>query len=98
MDGQLPEQVKKERSAEFIRLNHIRMEEYASSFIGKDLEILVEEELREGEKRYYTGHSREYLTVAVPYEERLCSGDIVRVKAARSAGEDLHCNLAGFII
>ena len=98
MDGQLPEQVKKERSAEFIKLNRIRMEEYATSFIGKELEILVEEELTAGDERYYTGHSREYLTVAVPYDEGLCSGDVVRVKAVRGAWEDLHCNLAGFII
>ena len=98
MEGQLPEQVKKERSAEFLKLNRIRMEEYASSFIGKTLEILVEEELTDGDKRYYTGHSREYLTAAVPFEERIKPGEIIHIKAERGAWEDLHCNLAGFII
>lgn len=41
------------------------------SFLGKELEVLMEEEVEIDGVRYWTGHTREYLRVAVLSEEIL---------------------------
>ncbi len=97
MDGQIPEHVKKERSARLLALNLTRQKEYAASWAGREIEVLLEQEENIGGTDYLTGHSREYLTVAVPKGPGAGPGDIVRV-AAVIPEEDLHCNLTGNII
>ena len=97
MDGQLPEHIKKERSTRLLELDKERRKEYASSFIGGEAEVLIEEEVTSEGQRMLSGHSREYLNVLIPFTKSIAPGDIVKVRALRFA-QDLHCNLVGTII
>ena len=51
-----------------IALGQKRSTQYEESFLGKKLEILLEEEVLIDGKAYLTGHSREYIKGAVPAE------------------------------
>ena len=97
MDGQLSEHIKKERSARLLELDKVRRKEYASSFIGHEVEVLVEEETFAEGQKMLTGHSKEYLHILIPYTESVSQGDIVKVRAQRFT-QDLHCILVGTII
>ncbi len=45
MEGQIPEQVKAKRSARLIELGEKNRRAYEESFFGKEVEVLVEEEI-----------------------------------------------------
>lgn len=79
MEGQIPEQKKAERSEKLITLAEKLSEKYRGGFIGKKLDILIEETEQIGEQRYQVGHTREYVRVAVKSEEEL-AGKIVWVR------------------
>ena len=51
------------------------------SMLGKELEVLIEEEYTKDGQIWYLGHSREYIKTAVPKSENYGVNDIVRVKA-----------------
>lgn len=68
MDGQVPEEVKTLRSNELLLLDQKRREEYESSWMGKKVEVLFEEVISRDGREYITGHTREYLRIAVPCE------------------------------
>ena len=55
-------------------------------FLGKELEVLMEEEVEIDGVRYWTGHTREYLRVAVLSEENLMN-QMVHVTPARIHGK-----------
>ena len=97
MAGQLPEHIKKERSARLLELDKERRKEYASSFIGQEVEVLIEEETFAEGQKMLTGHSREYLNILIPFNCSVGQGDIVKVKVS-GITEVLHCNLIGTII
>ncbi|XCP83414.1 tRNA (N(6)-L-threonylcarbamoyladenosine(37)-C(2))-methylthiotransferase MtaB [Roseburia hominis] len=68
MAGQVPENIKSDRSNALLLLDEKRRREYESEWIGKKVEVLFEEVIwREGGK-YLTGHTKEYLRIAVPCE------------------------------
>lgn len=71
MDGQVPEAVKSRRSAELIELGKRKQEEYERWFFGREVEVLVEETTVYEGKRVYTGHTKEYIRVALDSEEAL---------------------------
>ena len=66
MDGQIPETVKAARSDILLNLERQMSEEYRRSFLGKELEILLEEPITLDGAAYMTGHTREYVKAAVP--------------------------------
>ena len=65
MPDQLPEQIKKERSRVLIALGQERQREYMEQFLGKKKEVLFEEQQKIQGQTYWTGHTMEYLKVAV---------------------------------
>lgn len=71
MPDQLPEQIKKERSRVLIALGQERQREYMEQFLGKKKEVLFEEQQKIQGQTYWTGHTMEYLKVAVISEENL---------------------------
>ena len=81
MDGQLTDAVKAERSDKMLELNEIREKEYEDTFLGKDVEVLLEEEVDIQGKSYYLGHTREYVKVAVPKLEKYSVNQELTVKA-----------------
>ena len=87
MAGQIPEQEKTKRSHVLLELDERRRQEYMEGFLGKELEVLMEEEVEIDGVRYWTGHTREYLRVAVLSEGNLMN-QMVLVTPARIHGKD----------
>ena len=81
MDGQLTEAEKSFRSEKMIDLHHRHAGDYEKSMLGKNLEVLIEEEYTKNGRTWYLGHSREYIKTAVPKSEAYGVNDIVSVKA-----------------
>ena len=81
MDGQLTEAEKARRSEKMIEMHHRHASDYEKSMIGKELEVLIEEEYTNDGRTWYLGHSREYIKTAVPKSENYGVNDIIRVKA-----------------
>lgn len=81
MDGQLTEAEKSFRSEKMIELHHRHAGDYEKSMLGKNLEVLIEEEYTKDGRTWYLGHSREYIKTAVPKSEAYGGNDIVIVKA-----------------
>ena len=81
MDGQLTEAEKARRSEKMIEMHHRHAKDYERSMLGKELEVLIEEESTKAGQIWYLGHSREYIKTAVPKSENYGVNDIVRVKA-----------------
>lgn len=70
MPDQIPEPVKTERSAVLLDLEKEMSGEYRRGFLGKETEVLLEEEVQVGDCRYMMGHTKEYVKAAVPLEGR----------------------------
>lgn len=81
MDRQLTEAEKSFRSEKMIELHHRHAGDYEKSMLGKNLEVLIEEEYTKDGRTWYLGHSREYIKTAVPKSEAYGVNDIVIVKA-----------------
>ena len=71
MDGQVDEQVKAQRSAKLIALGAKKQAAYEKSFLRKTVEVLVEEDALIGGKAVQTGHTREYMKIALESGENL---------------------------
>ena len=54
-----------------IELGKRKQAAYERSFLGKEVEVLVEERMTEGGREYQVGHTREYLKIALEAEENL---------------------------
>ena len=88
MPDQLPEQIKKERSRVLIALGQEHQREYMEQFLGKKKEVLFEEQQKIQGQTYWTGHTMEYLKVAVISEESL-ENKRVMVQLQNIIGQDL---------
>ena len=71
MQGQLPEQIKAKRSARLIELGEKNRRAYEESFLGKTVEVLVEEKSDVNGKEMWTGHTKEYMKIALESEKNL---------------------------
>lgn len=71
MPDQIPEAVKKERSQMLIELGRKHQQEFMETFLGEKKEVLFEEQQEIDGKLYWTGHTMEYLKVAMLSEENL---------------------------
>ncbi|MBQ6441103.1 MAG: MiaB/RimO family radical SAM methylthiotransferase [Lachnospiraceae bacterium] len=70
MEGQVPEETKKARSAVLLELTGRQAEAFREYYRGKEEEILLEEcEVHDG-IRYFTGYTKEYVKLAVAAEGR----------------------------
>lgn len=72
MEGQIPEQVKTQRSNELIRLEQELSRQYRQAHLHKETEILFEEEKVIDGERWQIGHSREYIKAACKAAESYC--------------------------
>ncbi len=69
MERQIPEGTKNIRSDLLFEDLSAMNREYLEWHIGRELEVLMEEEVSFGGKRYVLGHTREYVKAAVPFPE-----------------------------
>ena len=71
MQGQIQEQIKAKRSARLIELGEKNRRAYEESFLGKTVEVLVEEKSDVNGKEMWTGHTKEYMKIALESEKNL---------------------------
>lgn len=68
MPNQVLEEVKNRRSNELLELEREQSNAFRSAYIGKKVKVLLEEEKEMNEKRYWLGHTGEYVKVATEGE------------------------------
>ncbi|WP_053367186.1 tRNA (N(6)-L-threonylcarbamoyladenosine(37)-C(2))-methylthiotransferase MtaB [Bacillus sp. FJAT-27245] len=84
MEDQVDEEVKNERVHRLIALSDQLAKEYASQFEGEVLEVIPEEEFKDGgQTGLYVGYTDNYLKVVFPASEEMV-GKIVKVKIAKA--------------
>ena len=79
MPDQIPEQIKNQRSDVLLALTEKNSGEYRKKLLGRTVKVLLEEESTIGGTTYLTGHTREYVKVAVALETA-AAGEIIDVK------------------
>ena len=79
MPDQIPEQIKNERSDVLLALTEKNSGEYRKKLLGRTVKVLLEEESTIGGTTYLTGHTKEYVKVAVA-PETAAAGEIIDVK------------------
>lgn len=68
MDGQVPQHIRKKRNAHLRILSRKKEHEFLESYIGKEVDLLIEGEIQEGLSFGYTGT---YARIGVPNGENL---------------------------
>lgn len=71
MEHQVPDEIKAKRSGELLAMEQRDSKEYRDYYIGKEVEVLFEEEKVLDGKPYQVGHTKEYVKVAKVAEEQL---------------------------
>lgn len=69
MPGQIPEQRKTERSNQMLEMDERKRRAYEEKWIGKTVEVLFEEVIEKDGVKMVTGHTKEYMKIAIPMEE-----------------------------
>jgi threonylcarbamoyladenosine tRNA methylthiotransferase MtaB len=89
MPDQVPEEIKERRSRILLDMNRQSIRRYETGMYGRTLEVLIEERRKIGDAFYMTGHSREYIPVAVPEGEGTVSGRILQIPVTGHLDEHL---------
>ncbi len=71
MDNQVPEQIKTIRSNIMLEMDCEKRKKYESSFIGKTVEVLMEESVNKDGVIFQVGHTKEYVKIALQTEDDL---------------------------
>lgn len=81
MPDQVPEQIKKERSAQLLALTRAMSERFRLYYAGQEMEALLEEQTEIGGRVYMTGHTREYVRCAFEKGEKntLAVGKFIKI-------------------
>lgn len=70
MEHQVPEQIKTARSNVLLALNEQKQREFESYYLGKTVEVLMEEEVERDGKCLQTGHTKEYMKIAIESDKK----------------------------
>lgn len=89
MDGQVPDEIKARRSDELLGLAREMSKEYRDSYLGREVEALLEEEAQIGGEQYFTGYTKEYVRVAVRSERDLAN-TLARGRIEVALNEDTY--------
>ena len=65
MEHQVPEPIKTKRSNELLELDQLKRKKFEDYYIGKTVEVLVEEEAVVDGRTCQTGHTKQYMKVAI---------------------------------
>ena len=79
MKRQIDGKIKEERSQKLIKLSDENQEKYNKKYIGKEIEVLWEEE----KKGFYQGHTKNYILTIIKSQENL-ENKITKVKCVES--------------
>ncbi len=69
MEQQVPDSVKTQRSNRLMQLEQRMSKEYRQSFMGEDIEVLLEEQKEIDGNFYQTGHTKQYIKAALKTQE-----------------------------
>lgn len=71
MERQVSEEIKTQRSNAMLELDAKKRKQYETDFLGKEVEVLVEEMVKRDGVTYQVGHTKEYIKVALDTEQNL---------------------------
>lgn len=91
MENQVDEQIKNKRSDILLELDARLQKEYRDFWAKRPMEVLLEEDVEIDGKLWMTGHSKEYIKIAVPKNNEK-SNDIIKVKSiGQNSKEFMNC-------
>lgn len=93
MPDQIPEAKKKERSAVLLSLVKEQSKKFRDHYLNRTTEVLFEEPIEIGGRRYMTGFSKEYVRLALPLDhvsEEALSGKIYTCKVAEALNDEIY--------
>lgn len=93
MSGQIDEKEKVRRSGILIEINKRNKKAYLESFVGKQVEILVEESVELNGEVYETGHTKEYLKAIIAGKKDLENTIIKAVVTEVYENEMVKCEI-----
>ena len=79
MEAQVSEEIKAQRSAVLIELGEKHRRKYIREYKGKEAEVLIEEQIRYEGKKVWTGHTKEYMKIALE-DDRNLQNCIIKVQ------------------
>ncbi len=88
MPDQIPEKIKTNRSNILLDLEKTQSEVFRKTFIGKAVEVLLEEKKEIGGVEYWIGHTAEYVKIALP-SGQYGRNSLVRVCVKEFLQEDI---------
>ena len=88
MPNQVSEQVKTKRSAALLALEKEMSNEYREYYMGKEVEVLMEEPVVIDGECYFTGYTKEYVKIAVKTDKMLAN-TFIEGKVTRKLSADL---------
>lgn len=88
MQGQIDGTIKDKRSKVLIDLSNKNEKEFTEKFIGKEMDILIETEVK-GEEGFYEGYTRNYIKVKVPCTCQDVTGKIVDIEITEAKEEGI---------
>lgn len=71
MENQVPEQIKTLRSNALLELDQQKRAKYEANFLGKEVEVLMEESIQINGETFQVGHTKEYVKIALQTEKNL---------------------------
>lgn len=71
MENQVPEPIKTIRSNELLELDKEKRSKFERQFLGKTVEVLMEESVRINGRVYQVGHTKEYMKVLLESDENM---------------------------
>lgn len=85
MANQIAPEIKEERSKKVIELSNRIQKEYNRSYIGKTVQVLVEEKSEKG----FIGHTENYLQVEIINAKQTLENQIINVKIEKCENDKL---------
>ena len=79
MEHQVPEQIKTVRSNEMLEMGERKRRKFEEQFIGQETEVLIEETVIIDGRQMQSGHTREYIRIALDTEENM-TNRLVKVR------------------
>lgn len=89
MPDQVPEQIKAQRSNLLLAMEKRQSAEFRRYYIGRQAEVLLEEEKEIGGTRYLIGHTRDYVKAAVRKTPELYVNETVKVCFTEQLTEEI---------
>lgn len=89
MPGQVPEAEKNRRSGVLQSIEMRDSRHFRSYYIGRNVEVLFEEKKEIAGKEYWLGHTREYVKVAVPAQQKVLENQLAMGSIVGFLGDEI---------